>query len=277
MDEATRLADGDLGPFEGSSDDRVVFGRYAREGTWAPSLLSLITERLLPADGGTFIDVGANIGLVTVPIVERTQALGFAFEPEPRNFRYLQRNIAQRGLAGRVETFNVAVYSEEAALRMELSSDNHGDHRVLPGSSRDGSSRTVEVVAAPLDVLLADHPLDPPVVMKVDTQGCEVRVLSGAENVLARTDYLIVEYWPAGLRRMGDSVEALEEFLFRFPFATVLDQHDLPAKLEPVRSALESLAWVPRDGSDEGFFDLLCAATNGWAGSGAVSSRGPNP
>jgi hypothetical protein len=133
------------------------------------------------------------------------------------------------------------------------------------------------VVAAPLDVLLADHPLDPPVVMKVDTQGCEVRVLSGAENVLARTDYLIVEYWPAGLRRMGDSVEALEEFLFRFPFATVLDQHDLPAKLEPVRSALESLAWVPRDGSDEGFFDLLCAATNGWAGSGAVSSRGPNP
>jgi FkbM family methyltransferase len=237
MNEATRLADGDLGPFEGSSHDEVVFGHYVREGTWAPSLVSLITE--------------------------------LAFEPEPRNFRYLQRNIAHRGLADRVETFNVAAYSEEANLRMELSSDNHGDHRVLPESSEDGSRRTVEVAAAPLDVLLADSPLTPPVVMKVDTQGCEVRVLSGAENVLARTDYLIVEYWPAGVRRMGDSVRALEELLDRFPFATVLDQHALPTRLEPVRTALESLAWVPKDGSDEGFFDLLCATTNGWQGRGA--------
>jgi FkbM family methyltransferase len=269
MDEATRLADGDLGPFEGSSHDEVVFGHYVREGTWAPSLVSLITERLLPTDGGTFIDVGANIGLVTVPIIERTKALGLAFEPEPRNFRYLQRNIAHRGLADRVETFNVAVYSEEANLRMELSCDNHGDHRVLPESSENGSRRTVEVAAAPLDVLLADSPLTPPVVMKVDTQGCEVRVLSGAENVLARTDYLIVEYWPAGVRRMGDSVRALEELLDRFPFATVLDQHALPTQLEPVRTTLESLAWVPKDGSDEGFFDLLCATTNGWTGRGA--------
>ena len=232
---------------------------------------------MLSPDGGTFIDVGANIGLVTVPIIERTKARGLAFEPEPRNFRYLQRNIAHRGLAHRVETFNVAVYSDEANLRMELSRDNHGDHRVLPERSEDGSHRTVEVAAAPLDVLLADRPLESPVVMKVDTQGCEVRVLSGAENVLARTDYLIVEYWPAGVRRMGDSVQELEELLARFPFAAVLDQHTPPRQLEPVRTALESLAWVPRDGSDEGFFDLLCATTNGWKGGGAVPSRGTSP
>ena len=277
MDEVTRLADGDLGPFEGSSDDQVVFGHYVREGTWAPGLVSLISERLLPADGGTFIDVGANIGLVTIPIIERTKAIGLAFEPEPRNFHHLQRNVAHRGLAHRVETFNVAVYSGEAKLRMELSNDNHGDHRVLPESSEDGARRTVDVAAAPLDVLLADRPLAPPVVMKVDTQGCEVRVLSGAENVLARTDYLIVEYWPAGIRRMGDSMQALEDLLARFPFATVLDQHTLPTQLEPVRTALESLAWVPRDGSDEGFFDLLCAKTNDWKGGGAVPSRGTSP
>jgi FkbM family methyltransferase len=277
MGEATRLADGDLGPFEGSSDDQVVFGHYLREGTWAPSLVSLITERLLPANGGTFIDVGANIGLVTVPVIERTKALGLAFEPEPRNFHYLQRNIAHRGLAHRVETFNVAVYSEEANLQMELSNDNHGDHRVLPGSSEGRSRRTVEVAAAALDALLADRPLAPPVVMKVDTQGCEVRVLSGAENVLARTDYLIVEYWPAGVRRMGDSVRALEELLVRFPFAAVLDQHVLPTQLEPVRTALEGLAWVAKDGSDEGFFDLLCATTNGWKGGGSVPSHGAGP
>jgi FkbM family methyltransferase len=278
MSGATRLVDGDLGPFEGSDDDQVVFGHYVREGTWAPSLVSLITEQLLPMDGGTFIDVGANIGLVTVPIIERTKALGLAFEPEPRNFRLLQRNIAHRGLVDRIETFNVAVFSEEATLRMDLSRDNHGDHRVLPENTGNGSGRTVEVAAAPLDVLLADRPLTPPVVMKVDTQGCEVRVLAGAENTLARTDYLVIEYWPAGVRRMGDSAQALEELLARFAFAAVLDQHTLPTQLEPIGAALERLAWVPKDGSDEGFFDLLCAATNGWKGrSAAAPSHGASP
>jgi FkbM family methyltransferase len=264
MSGATRLADGDLGPFEGSTEDDVVFGHYIREGTWAPSLVSLVTERLLPTEGGTFIDVGANIGLVTVPIIERTKALGLAFEPEPRNFRLLQRNIARRGLAHRIETWNVAVYSEEATLRMELSGDNHGDHRVLSESSVNGSDGVIEVAAAPLDVLLADRRLTPPVVMKVDTQGCEVRVLAGADGILARTDYLIIEYWPAGLWRMGDSARALEELLTRFPFAAVLDQNALPTQLEPIGAALESLAWVPKDGSDEGFFDLLCASAKAW-------------
>jgi FkbM family methyltransferase len=260
MSSATRLVDGDLGSFEGSSDDDVVFGHYIREGTWAPGLVSLITERLLPMDGGTFIDVGANIGLVAIPTVERTNARGFAFEPEPRNFRLLQRNIALRGLAHRIETFNIAAYFEEARLSMELSSNNHGNHRLLPENSAKGSGRTVEVAAAPLDVLVADRPLTPPVVMKVDTQGCEVRVLVGAERTLARTDYLIVEYWPAGMRRMGDSAQELEELLGRFPFGTVLDQHVVPTQLEPIEAALERLACVPRDGSDERFFDLLCVA-----------------
>ena len=84
MGEATRLADGDLGPFEGSGDDQVVFGHYLREGTWAPSLVSLITERLLPADGGTFIDVGANIGFHTLTLAHAVGPTGcvHAIEPE---------------------------------------------------------------------------------------------------------------------------------------------------------------------------------------------------
>jgi hypothetical protein len=154
----------------------------------------------------------------------------------------------------------MAAYSEETRLRMALSGNNHGDHRLLPKNAVNGSFRTVEVAAAPLDVMLADRPLTPPVVMKVDTQGCEVRVLAGAESILAQTDYLVVEYWPAGVRRMGDSAQALEDLIARFPYATVLDQSAVPTQLEPVEATLERLAWVPKDGSDEGFFDLLCAA-----------------
>jgi FkbM family methyltransferase len=267
--ETSICSDGDYGTFEGSIDDEVVHGHYRREGTWSPEIVGLLADRCFRGGRGTFIDIGANIGLVSIPVVQRRGVPCLAFEPEPRNYHLLGRNIAAHALDELFTTFNVALHSEKCRLCFELSPSNHGDHRVLPDDSSNGSRRTVEVAAAPLDAMLADRPLTPPVVMKVDTQGCEVRVLTGAEDTLARTDYLIVEYWPAGVRRMGDSAQALEEILTRFPFGAVLDPQALPTHLEPIEAALESLAWVPKDGSDEGFFDLLCAPTNAWEGPSA--------
>src|SRR3954453_21482666 len=89
------ISDGSYGVFEGSNEDRVVMDEYRRLGTWAAELVALITDRLFAGRAGTFIDVGANIGLVSIPVLERTGSLGIAFEPEPRNFGFLTRNAAR--------------------------------------------------------------------------------------------------------------------------------------------------------------------------------------
>src|SRR5450432_3002573 len=77
------LCDGTYGVFEGSRADRVVMDEYCRLGSWAPDMVALIVKRLFAGRAGTFIDVGANIGLVAIPVVEQTGAFGIAFEPEP--------------------------------------------------------------------------------------------------------------------------------------------------------------------------------------------------
>jgi len=74
-----RLVYGELGPFEGAASDRVVLGSYERTGTWAPQLLTLLCEHLLPT-GGTLLDGGAHIGLVSIPVARRTGAHALAFE-----------------------------------------------------------------------------------------------------------------------------------------------------------------------------------------------------
>ena len=244
---------GEYGVFEGAVEDHVVFGTYQARGTWSPGLLTLLTELL--GRGGTLIDGGANIGLLSIPVAERTSAHCIAIEPEPRNFGLLRRNIARHGLDGRIEAVQCALYSERRRLPMRRSVDNHGDHRV----ERDNPGTGLWVDADRLDGLLAGRSLKRPVVLKLDTQGCAAHALRGGAKLAPALDYLVCEYWPAGLVRQGSSVAELEQLLSDFPFAAILSDTQPGVALEPTPAVLQRLAWIPRDGSDEGFFDLLLA------------------
>jgi FkbM family methyltransferase len=253
------LHEGQYGPFEGSLQDQVVMHEYRTLGTWATGIVSLMQERLFAAGGGTLIDVGANLGLVVVPVVERTGALGIAFEPEPRNFAYLARNVARHGLSERIELHASACYSEATRLPLLLSETNLGDHRLQPRRAQRESpaQRTVEVPAVRLDDVLRDRELPHPIVLKVDAQGSEVCVFEGALETLSRVDFVITEYWPEGIVAHGQRTERFHELMRSFEFGGVLNVAPLPEPLHNSSYALSQLDWVKQDGSDPGFFDLL--------------------
>ena len=260
------VVSGDYGEFEGSRDDRVVLDEYQRLGTWAPELVSLITQRLLVsgADGagahGTFIDVGANIGLVCIPVLERTAARAICFEPEPRNFAYLSRNLARHGLSSRAVCHAAACHSAAGRMSLALSPDNLGDHRLQRGESDDSevtARSTLLVPTGRMDEFLRDVPLPAPIVMKVDVQGSEVGVFDGATETLRRVDHLITEYWPRGIVAHGDNAQAFERHMREFPFGAVLHVLPLPEPLHTSHYVFEQLRWIKHDGSDPGFFDML--------------------
>jgi len=255
----TVLADGEYGVFEGALADRVVMAEYRALGTWAKGLVSLVVDRLFGDGPGTFIDVGANIGLVAVPVVQRTGSIGIAFEPEPRNFEFLMRNVERHGLTGKLECHAAACYSEPAELSLALSSDNLGDHRLQPraASARTSERVAIRVPAVRLDDVLRDRELPRPIVIKLDTQGSEVRVLEGARETLARTDFIISEYWFEGLVAQGDSAARFAEIMRDFPFGAVLHVLPLPEPLHSSEHVFDQLSWIKQDGSDPGFFDVL--------------------
>jgi len=252
-------SDGEYGIFEGSIHDEVVHGHYRREGTWSPEIQALLADQLFPEGRGTFLDIGANIGLVSIPLAERRRVRCLAFEPEPSNFQWLERNIALHQLASLFTTFNLALHSEETRLCFELSPSNFGDHRVRgTAPAEGGAERTlIEVPACRLDDLVRVQDLPRPVVAKIDTQGSELRVLRGAERSLPYIDHLICEFWPHGLRRMGDRAEDLIELFRGFSCGMILNLDELPERLPPVDRLCARLDWLPMDGEDQGFFDVL--------------------
>ncbi len=221
------VARGDYGAIQGAVTDRVIFRYYAERKIWAADLTGPFADFL--RDGGTYLDIGANIGLTTIPIARNPLVSCIALEPEPANFQLLKSNIFANCRHSNVTLYNMALFDRDTTIEFELSPDNSGDHRVRTKSGKgamgEASRNTIEVSARRLDDLLAE--VRAPLAAKIDTQGAEPFIISGGRQVLAKAGFLALEFWPYGMFRMGGDARVVIDFLrtnFRKGMITVVDR-----------------------------------------------------
>jgi len=254
----TRIADGRFGPFEGPATDRVVLPLYASQSTFSGGVLELLGGLL--AGGGTLVDVGAHVGLISIPVARRTGARCVAFEPAPLNAACLRRNVERHGVGQQVAVHELALSERAGRIAFALCADNSGDNHVLAEGAAPGAARgtVLEVESARLDDVIDASALAKPIVLKLDVQGAEVKVLTGARNTLQHVSAVVLEYWPSGLLRAGDHAAQLESLLEVFPWGAVLKQDGSKLEPKPRAELFHALThFMAHDGSDEGFFDLL--------------------
>jgi FkbM family methyltransferase len=208
-------ATGDYGTFSSSPNDETILKQYARTGKWASTTNDTLSA-FFREGCGTYLDVGANIGLTVVPLASKTRVKCFAFEPEPTNFRNLQLNIAENCADKNVSAFQIALFDRKTSISFELSPNNLGDHRIrlngADGGFQNEDTRTViEVPCARLDDLNLE--IAPPLFVKIDTQGAEPFVIAGGTTTLAKADAILLEWSPYHMKRMGGDINAVIRFL----------------------------------------------------------------
>jgi FkbM family methyltransferase len=209
--------------------DRVLGSRLRRRGTWSRAETALY-ERCVRR-GDTVVDCGANVGYFTL-IFARCVGPGgrvVAFEPEPGNFRLLERNIARNGYEN-VTAVPQALSREEGVAPLGLAIDNLGDHRL--GPTRE-ARRTVSVEVTTLDASVAARAgrID---LLKLDVQGREPAVLDGAREILASNPsmWMLTEFWPRAIAETGDDPEAFLAGIAAAGFSiAVLDESGRTAPL----------------------------------------------
>jgi FkbM family methyltransferase len=175
---------------------------YSHRGFDTDKLEKAVTLANRP--GGAFIDVGANLGVTTVPALLRhgfTSAI--AVEPSPQNVRMLRATLALNDLTERVHVVAAALSDATGEMDLELAEENWGDHRLRvtsePGAYYEERRPTVRVPVTTLDDIA---PPDTGMVW-VDTQGHDAQVLAGGAHLLSRDVPVVIEFWPYGLRRAG--------------------------------------------------------------------------
>lgn len=249
--------------------DKVVGKYIAFYGAWEEAESDLIKK--IVKSGDIVVDIGANLGWYTVLCSNLVGQQGsvIAFEPEPRNYQLLQTNIFLNNLEN-VKAHQIALLDSKSTVEFELSESNFGDHRVR-FTNRIGnriekyaeSSRSViSVTACTLDEALEENSnyLGERTIklIKIDCQGSEIAILRGAKRTLSKTDYLISEYWPYGLRRAGfESAEFLEIIEQNFTSFSRVQESAYADAFKPISMLAEDLQRVPTSIDSVEFTDYI--------------------
>ena len=208
-------------PTEFDAIGQRMFWSGLRE--WEKETAPVVLQNI--ARSRCFIDVGANCGFYTVAGCALNHRLHVvAVEPVPRTFGALQNNVARNDFASRVTTLNMALGDSDGTVPF-----HEADDATMSSLDTAGywgqSGRVIEVACRTLDSVVEELGVEPDF-MKIDVEGFEAAVLSGATRVLDRfRPRIVLEANP------GDPADRVTEILSRHGYSfRLITNHGLEGR-----------------------------------------------
>jgi len=200
--------------------DTAIAPHLIRDGVFDRNLTALIGGLLMP--GMTFIDIGANLGTYTLIAAQAVGEQGrvIAMEPSPAIAALLLENVTLNGLAARCEVLGLAVGDHDGTAILHEFAMRQGSNTLLPHVADAARAEYREAITArtvplrTLDGIVAERAPDRIDCIKIDVEGFEPQVLTGASAALARfRPQLIVEWHSAFFAGRAGAARALHDLL----------------------------------------------------------------
>ena len=173
--------------------------------------------------GDSFVDVGGNIGMITLLAARRVGASGrvHTFEPNPAAFERLRAAIEANALA-HVTARPLALSDAPGELTLSVLHNHTGMGTLAPLPEKDRAKVTGHYT---VPVARGDDVLPPrlrgPLTIKIDVEGYECHALRGLGATIDRLRPAVVaEALPQTLSRAGESVESLCGLMHCHGYAT---------------------------------------------------------
>jgi FkbM family methyltransferase len=194
----------------------LIDGYIIKNGSYAPEIVAEIKQAL--RGGGDFIDVGANIGYMSL-VASRISPTGtvYAFEPSPREFSSLLENIRLSG-AMNITAFPLALGATSKTDTLYLQGPEN------PGmNTRHGSGTPTSIRIEKFSDVVPAAMLERIRCIKIDVEGDELNVLLGMETEMSRLNatFLVEVSWP-------ERAEQIYAFFERHGFFPKIGLHRKP-------------------------------------------------
>jgi FkbM family methyltransferase len=152
-------------------------------GELDPKITWICAQIVRPGD--TVLDIGANIGVVTVWLSALVGKNGkvHAFEPNPRLHKCLEDALQHNGLSN-VCLHSIALGSKEDQLELRIPRANAGAGSLIRNKNLLDCD-VFEVPVRPLSTVVAEKGIESIRLIKLDVEGFEAQVLQGGQEVLA--------------------------------------------------------------------------------------------
>ncbi len=194
-----------------------VFRVMCENGGFEPEIIDRLVKLTRPRT--TVFDIGANIGLMAIPVLRSCQSCRVvSFEPSPNSLSYLRHTVRESG------------FGERWLLKEKALGERSGDASFVIGRAEDAlfegfksaairDARTITVPVSTLDaewIALGSPDVS---VVKIDVEGAEHQVLAGARAVLAaRRPAIVLEWYEPYLERFGTAPGRLSEFATEYHY-----------------------------------------------------------
>ena len=192
------------------------------------------------------VDIGANIGYYTL-LMALNQAKVFSYEPEPKNFKLLQKNVNLNNFSSNVKLYNKAVSNYNGFSKLFLAKGAPGMH-TLSNNRFDSNSIDVNLINRRLGttpflefINKVEQKIRKPIVIaaamqdmsnvanivvevtklnldkidfaKIDVEGHELHVLEGMKILPTK---ILIEFNPLFLQDFGKNYNDFFHFIEKF-------------------------------------------------------------
>ena len=176
-----------------------------------------------------FWDIGANIGNYSIfSAILNNNTKVYAFEPSALNLRVLSRNISINNLEKKITIIQLPLSnkSNQINLMQETTFEEGGSFNSF-GVKYNSSLKSIKksdiknkynILGTSLDSLVRSKSIDLPDYIKIDVDGIEHLVLSGARNILVnkKIKSILIELYPDNKLLFNKSIKILRSCNFKF-------------------------------------------------------------
>lgn len=213
---------------------------------------TLIIRRMLGV-ASIFVDVGANLGYYTCLAAQEDKRT-IAFEPQQHNLKCLMQNLVINGFENRVEIFPLALSGAPGVMTLYGASGPSAS--LVKGWAGYSSRHSQRIPVSTLDTVLGGRFEEERILIKIDVEGAEYQVLSGAHATLGRAvkpiwlvEVCLQEFHPEGAN--PDYQKIFDLFFDRGYAVYTATEPPAPVTRESVAS------WIQRRSSDKGTFNYV--------------------
>ena len=172
----------------------TTFKLAIRDGIYEHEILKFLLNNI--KDNSTYIDVGANIGLMSVPILEQNKSIKvISLEASPKTFVFLKKTWENSRFKERWTIYNKAVSNTNEEVDFFITSKADGAYESMKDTKRAAFSGTIKIPGITIDEIWTS--LNKPFVsvIKSDIEGADLLALQGAVSCIGHCKPMIMLEW----------------------------------------------------------------------------------
>jgi FkbM family methyltransferase len=174
----------------------ITFARACAEGIYERDTTCLILALAEP--GTTYFDVGANIGLLSVPVLAACPSVKVvSIEASPATLHFLKKTHAAARRRGDWTVVGAAVGLKSGEAEFWSGDVALGAHDGLRDTGYGGAKHAVRVPIRTLDEIWQEQGCPAVSVIKMDIEGAESLALQGAKEITTQIRPIFIVEWAA--------------------------------------------------------------------------------